>query len=52
MFSSNSMKIKSSPSGATFLGVPIYTLGGDKLRIGDIDYELSPENYRALSYTG
>ena len=27
--SSKSLKIKSSPSGATNLGVPIYTLGGD-----------------------
>ena len=28
MSSSNSLKIKSSPSGATILGVPINTLGG------------------------
>ena len=43
MSSSNSLRNKSSPSGASILGVPIYTLGGDKLRIGDIDYELTPE---------
>ena len=49
---SNSLKIKSSPSGATILRVPIYTLGGDKLRIRDNDYELRPEIYKALSYTG
>ena len=48
----NSLKIKSSPSGATILGVPIYTLGGDKLRIRDNDYELTPEIYKALSFTG
>ena len=42
-FSSISLEIKSSISGATILGVPIYTLGGDKLRIRDNDYELTPE---------
>ena len=52
MSSSNSLKRKSSPSGATILGVPIITLGGDKLRIRDNDYELTPEIYKALSYTG
>ena len=52
MSSLNSLKIKSSPSGATILGVPIYTLGGDKLRIRDNEYELTPEIYKALSYTG
>ena len=52
MSSSSSLKIKSSPSGATILGVPIYTLGGDKLRIRDNVYELTPEIYKALSYTG
>ena len=51
MSSSNSLRIKAS-SGPTILGVPIYTLGGDKLRIGDNDYELTPEFYKALSYTG
>ena len=51
--SSNSLNIKSSPSGATFLSVPIYTtLGGDKLSISDNDYQLTPEIYKALSYTG
>ena len=52
MSSSNSLKTKSPPSGATILGVPIYTLGGDKLRTRDNDFELTPENYKALSYTG
>ena len=52
MSSPNSLKIKSSPSGATILGVPIYTLGGDKLRIRDTDYELTPKLYKALSSTG
>ena len=52
MSSPNSLKIKPSPSGATFLGVPIYTLDGDKLRIRDNDYELTPEIHEALSYTG
>ena len=39
----NSLKITASPSGPTILGVPINTLGGDRLRIPDNDYELSPE---------
>ena len=52
MSSPNSLKIKPSPSGATILGVPIYTLGGDKLRIRDNGYELTPEIYKALSDTG
>ena len=52
MSRSNSLKIKSSPSGATKLGVPIYTLGEDKLRIRDNVFDLTPENYKALSYTG
>ena len=41
----NSLKIKPSSSGATILGVPIYTLGGDKLRILDNVYGLTPEIY-------
>ena len=52
MSSLNSLKIKPSPSGATILGVPIYTLGGDKLKIRDTVYELTPEIYKALSDTG
>ena len=52
MSSANSLKIKSTPAGATILGVPITTLGGDKLRINGNDYELTPEIYKALSYTG
>ena len=52
MSSSNSLRIQPSPSSATILGVPIITLGGDKLRISGNDYELTPEIYTALSYTG
>ena len=52
MSSLNSLKIKSNPFGATILGVPNYTLGGDKLRIRDDDYELTPEIFKALSSTG
>ena len=32
MSSANSLKIKSTSSGATILGVPIYTLGGDTIK--------------------
>ena len=52
MSSSNSLKIRPSPSGATFLGVPINTLDGDRIQIKDNIYDLTPEIYKALSYTG
>ena len=52
MPSANSLRIKSSPSGASILGVSIYTLGGDKLRIRGNEYELTPDIYKALSCTG
>ena len=52
MSSANSPKIKSTPSGATILGVPINTLGGDRIQIKDNIYDLTPEIYKALSYTG
>ena len=52
MSSFNSLRIKPSPCGSTVLGVPIYTLGGGKLRIRDNVYDLTPEIYKALSYTG
>ena len=52
MSSSNSLKIKNSPSRVTILGVPINTLGGHKLRIGDNDYESTLEKNEALPYTG
>ena len=43
MSTANSLRIKSSLSGASILGVPIYTLGRGTLRIRDNDYELTPE---------
>ena len=52
MSSSNSLKIKPSRSGATYLGVPVNTLGGDRIQIKDNIYDLTPEIYKALSYTG
>ena len=52
MSSANSLKIKSTPSGATILGVPIYTIGGDTIQIKDNIYDLTPEIYKALPYTG
>ena len=51
MSSANSLKRKPSPFGASILGVPIYTLGGDKLRLRDSDYDLTPDIYKALPYT-
>ena len=52
MSSANSLKIKSTPSGATILGVPFNTFGGDRIQIKDNIYDLTPEIYKALSYTG
>ena len=52
MSSLNSLKILASPSGPTILGVPIYTLGGDRIQIKDNIYDLTPEIYKALSDTG
>ena len=52
MSSLNSLKIKPSPSGATIFGVPINTLGGDRVQIKDNIYDLTPEIYKALSDTG
>ena len=52
MSSLNSLKITASPSGPTILGVPIYTLGGDRIQIKDNVYDLTPEIYKALSFTG
>ena len=52
MSSANSLKINSTPSGATILGVPIITLGGDRIQIKDNIYDLTPEIYKALSFTG
>ena len=52
MSSLNSLKIIASTSGPTILGVPIYTLGGDRIQIKDNIYDLTPEIYKALSDTG
>ena len=52
MSSANSLKIKSAPSGATILGVPFNTLRGDRIQIKDKIFDLTPEMYKALSYTG
>ena len=52
MSSLNSLKIIASPSGPTILGVPIYTLGGDRIQIKDNIYDLTPEIYKTLSETG
>ena len=47
-----SLKIKSTPSGATILGVPINTLGADRIQSRDNIYDLTHEIYKALSFTG
>ena len=52
MSSADCLKIKFTPSGATILGVPNNTLGGDRIQIKDNVYDLTPEIYKVLSYTG
>ena len=52
MFSANSRKINITPSSATILGVPINTLGGDRIQIKDNNYDLTPEIYKEISFTG
>ena len=52
MCSSNVLRIKASLSGPTIVGIPIYTLGGNKLRIRDNDYESTPEKYKPLTSIG
>ena len=52
MSSLNSLKVTVSLSGPTFLGVPIYTLGGDRMQIKEIIYDLTPEICKVLSDTG
>ena len=55
MSSANSLRIKFSRSGSSILGVPIKTLGGDRIQINDNIYNITPEIHKALSsttYTG
>ena len=51
--SRNLLKLTQDDSGrASILGTPIYTLGGDRTRINDNVYEMTPEKYKTLSSTG
>ena len=50
--SANSLRIKASSTGPTILGVPVHTLGGDRIEINENIYDLTPEIYKALSDTG
>ena len=53
MNSKNSLKLIPDDSGrATILGVPINTLGGDRIQINENIFDLTPEIYKALSDTG
>ena len=52
MNSRNSLKINQDETGRTnILGVPIQISEGDTIKIGENVYELSPEIYKALTYT-
>ena len=52
MSSANSLRKTPTTSGAQILGVNIITLVGDRIQIKDNIYDLTPEIYKALSYTG
>ena len=53
MNSKNSLKLIPDDSGrASFLEVPINTLGGDRIQVKGNVYDLTPDLYKALSYTG
>ena len=52
MTSRNSLKITQDESGrANILGVPIQISEGDTIKINENIYELTPEIYKALTYT-
>ena len=52
MNSRNSLKITQDESGrANILGVPIQISEGDTIKINEKDYEITPEIYKALTYT-
>ena len=52
MNSRNSLKITQDESGkANILGVPIQISEGDTIKINENVYELTPEIYKALTYT-
>ena len=52
MNSGNSLKITQDESGrANILGVPIQISEGDTIKINENVYELTPEIYKALTYT-
>ena len=52
MSSRNSLKITQDESGrANILGVPIQISEGDTMKVNEKVYELTPEIYKALTYT-
>ena len=52
MNSRNSLKIAQDGSGkANILGIPIQISEGDTIKINENVYELTPEIYKALTYT-
>ncbi len=52
MNSRNSLKITQDESGrANILGVPIQVSEGDTIKINENVYEITPEIYKALTYT-
>ena len=52
MTSSHSLINKSTPTGATIDGVPIYTIGSNPIKISDNVYDSTPQIHKALLSTG
>ena len=52
MSSANSLRMKASSIGPTILGVPIHTLGCDRIQLNENIYDLTPEIYKTLYDTG
>ena len=49
---SNSLKLdQDKESNISILGIPIKSLGGDKIQVNDNVYEVTPEIHKALSLT-
>ena len=48
---SNSLSIKSTSTGATNSGVPLYTIGKFAIKINDSVYDLTPEIHKTLPTT-
>ena len=52
MISKNTLKLTQEDSGrALIIGIPIHTLGGDRIQMNDKVYDSTPEENKASPYT-